>query len=109
MGIGGGYFWLSGATVVFIMIVLWLFPIVEHRINAIRDVRVYEVVCTGKAEKFEQLEAAFKEFGLRSHAHKQVRSGQELRWTWSLHGSPHAHERFIRLLMGDMEINEFKF
>lgn len=109
MGIGGGYFWLSGATVLFVLVVLWLFPFLEHRISAIRDERVYEIICTGKVEKFDQLEAAFKSYGLRSHAHKQVRSGQELRWTWALHGPPQAHDRFIRHLMGDAEICEFKF
>jgi len=109
MAIGGGYFWLSGVTIALVMLVLWLFPFVEHRITSVRDERVYEVICTGKVEKFQQLEVAFTEFGLRSHAHKQVRSGQELRWTWALHGPPHAHERFIQLLMGDAEIDEFRF
>ena len=109
MGIGGGYYWLTGAAVLFVIVVLWAFPFVEQKINALRDTRVYEVVCTGKMEKFDRLEEVITNLGLRLHSRKQVRSGKELRWTWVLHGRPEAHDHFIRLLMGDAEINEFKF
>jgi putative Mg2+ transporter-C (MgtC) family protein len=109
MGIGSGYYWLSTIAVAVILLVLLVFPFLERRINAMREERTYEVVCFGQAEKFDQLEAAFKGFGLHLRAHKQVRSGTRLHWTWVLHGPPLAHERFIRLLMGDDEISEFWF
>jgi putative Mg2+ transporter-C (MgtC) family protein len=109
MGIGSGYYWLSTVAVFIVMLVLLVFPLLERRINAMREERTYEVVCFGQVEKFDQLEAAFKGFGLYLRNHKQVRSGTRLHWTWVLHGPPQAHERFIRLLMGDEEISEFWF
>jgi putative Mg2+ transporter-C (MgtC) family protein len=107
MGIGSGYYWISGAAVVLSLVVLWAFPRFEGRLHAFRDEHTYDVICEGRIEKFNQLEAAFQEFGLHPLLRKQTRSEKELHWTWVLYGPSKAHARFIQLLMGDNEIREF--
>ncbi len=109
MGIGSGYYWISGAAVALSLVVLWAFPRFEWRLHAYRDEHTYEVFCDDKVEKFDQLEATFKEFGLHPHSRKQTRSGKELHWTWVLYGPSKAHARFIQLLVGDNEIREFRY
>ena len=109
MGIGGGYYWLSAVAIMAVMLVLLVFPRVEAKISAFREMRTYEVVTYEQVEKLDQLEAAYKNFGLHLRSCKQARSGTRLHWTLVLYGSPQAHEQFTRVLIGDIEISEFRF
>jgi len=109
MGIGGGYYLLSGAAAGIILLVLWVFPNLEQRIGNIREWRTYEVICQANREKFLQLEAMFPQCGLRVKSHKQMKRGDEMVCTWDALGSPKNHDRLTGMLFADAEVREFRF
>ena len=109
MGLGGGEYVTSGVMVLVAMIVLWLLPAVEHRIDNVREERTYEVVCPVSADKFETLEQTFLDCGLRIQSHRQVKSGEEMTCSWHAAGSPKKHDALMRKLFEDAEIKEFRF
>ena len=108
MGIGGGAYLLSGVMVVVAMIVLWVLPALEHRIDNAREERKYEVVCPASMEKYAALEAVFREHGLRIQTHSHIKTGDVMTCTWSATGAPRKHEALTRKLFEDGEIRELR-
>jgi len=111
MGIGGGYYLLSGAAAGIILLVLWVFPKLEQRIGNIRERewRTYEVICPISHEKFLQLEAMFHQCGLRVKSGKRIKRGDEMVCTWEAFGPPKNHDRLMGMLFDDAEVREFRF
>jgi len=109
MGIGGGHYLFSSVAVGTILIVLWVFPAFEEWIDNIRERRTYQVVCPINREKFEQLEAMFRQCGLRIRSHQQTKRGDEMICTWEAYGSPRNHGRLMEMLFGDADVQEFRF
>jgi len=64
MGIGGGQYLISGTMILAALIVLWLLPFVEHRIDNVREERKYEITCSPDADKLAALEHTFRDCGL---------------------------------------------
>ena len=108
MGIGGGEYLLSGMMVLTTMIVLWLLPSVEHRIDNIREERKYEVVCAADIAKLEALENTFREIGLTIQNHSQVKIGEQVTCTWNVSGSPAKHKKLVHKLFDNPDIRELK-
>lgn len=108
MGIGGGEYLLSGFMVVTTMIVLWLLPSVEHRIDNVREERKYEIVCPADIGTVESLENTFQEVGLSIQTHSQYKSGQNVTCTWSVSGSPEKHRKLVHKLFENPDIKELK-
>ena len=109
MGIDGGHYLFSGAAAGIILIVLWVFPKFEQWIDNVREWRTYEVICQANREKFLQLEAMFRQCGLRIKSRKQIKRGDEMICTWEALGSPKNHDRLMGMLFADAEVKEFRF
>lgn len=109
MGIGGGAYLISALTVLAGMMILWLLPPVEHRIDNAREMRKYELTCAASLEKFKTLEQGFNECGLRIQTHNQTKTGGTMVSSWIASGSPAAHERVLERLFNDPEISELKY
>lgn len=108
MAIGGGEYLLAGFMVVTTMIVLWLLPSVEHRIDNVREERKYEIVCPADIGMVESLEHTFQEVGLSIQNHSQYKSGQSVTCTWSASGSPEKHRKLVHKLFENPDIKELK-
>ena len=108
MGIGGGEYLLSGLMVLIAMVVLWLLPLVEHRIDNTREERRYEVRCAADMGKVEALEEAFRSAGMRIQAHSKVKTGDEITCFWRVSGSPELHRHLEKSLIENPEIRELK-
>lgn len=109
MGIGAGQYLFTAAATAVVLVVLWLFPSLEAWIDNFREERTYEVVCTIQPEKFERLEVLFRECGLRVRNRRQVKAGERMTCTWQARGAPECHERLVKLLLTDPEVQEFRF
>jgi putative Mg2+ transporter-C (MgtC) family protein len=107
MGIGGGHYLLSGAAAVIVLIVLWVFPIVEGRITR-ETQRTYHVVCSIDRQKLAQLEDMFRQCGLRMKGQKHKR-GDEMICTWEAFGAPKNHDRLADMLFDDADVKEFRY
>ncbi len=109
MGIGGGHYLFVGAVTVAVLAVLWVFPMLEERIDRARETRTYEVQCALRPAKFNQLEAMFRDAGLRVRSHKQVKSGERMICVWEAQGSLAHHDQAMHHLFSDPEVAEFTF
>jgi putative Mg2+ transporter-C (MgtC) family protein len=108
MGIGGGAYLISGIMVLTAIMVLWLFPGVEHRIDNVREERKYEIVCGADVARIEALERSFLETGLQIQAHSRNKVGDAVTCTWNISGSPQKHAALVRKLFENPDIKELK-
>lgn len=109
MGIGGGEYLISAITVIAGMIILWLLPYIEQRIDNMKESRKYEVVCTADLEKIKVLEKTFRDCGLKIQNRNQLKNGDVMTCSWIAMGSPENHDRMLAILFTDKEIREFKY
>jgi putative Mg2+ transporter-C (MgtC) family protein len=109
MGIGGGYYLLSSVSVGAVLIVLWGFPAVEAWIDNIRETRHYEVICPIAPGRFEELEALFRESGLRLHSGQRIKAGEDMVCTWEASGKPYEHTSLTDRLFEHPGVKEFHF
>jgi putative Mg2+ transporter-C (MgtC) family protein len=109
MGIGAGAYAFTGLATLAVLIVLWVFPFIEHRIEGAREAHTYEVTFALNYEKFRQLEAQFSTFGLRVRSHKQIKKGEDMIALWDVIGSPSNHDRAVEHMFADAAIKEFRF
>jgi len=109
MALGGGQYLLAGGVVLVAMIVLWLFPFFEHRVDNLREDRTYEVILKVDAGQVAAVEALFKQSGLRVYDYHQVKSRDHLTCIWMTSGSPKRHEAVMRQLVEDPGVVEFQF
>lgn len=106
MGIGGGQYLLSGVMLLAALIVLWVLPSIEHRIDNAWEERKYEIVCSINHEKLTALEDTFRTCGLKIQSHSQIKRGQQMTSIWHASGSPAKHEKLVRTFFDDPEITE---
>lgn len=109
MGIGASHLIFSSAVLAIVLIILWVFPLIEQRIDRIREERTYEVVCALEGHRSADLEALFAKSGLRGRSHCQIKEGGRMTFRWTAHGSPKAHAKWVDFLMSDKDILEFRY
>lgn len=109
MGLGGGQYYLVGTVVIVTLVVLSVFPKIEEWIDNLREERTYEVACSISAKKRVELEAIFRQSGLRIRSHTQTKTGDLMTGSWQTIGSPKNHERLVQRLFADGEVKEFRF
>jgi putative Mg2+ transporter-C (MgtC) family protein len=109
MGIGIGFFGLVGVTTLFILVVLWLFPVFEQWIDNRRELRTYELVHDWKADKTKNLEHLFKTHQIHIFDHKEFKRGGEVVSEWVAHGTPANHDKLVEKLFADADIKEFTY
>ena len=107
MGIGGGHYVLSGAATVAVLVVLWVFPVIEGWIDNIQHYRTYEVVCAAD-EKFEEIDSLFLKSGLRVRRGKRMKSGEGMICRWEANGKPEKHLRLVEQLIAHADVKEFR-
>jgi putative Mg2+ transporter-C (MgtC) family protein len=99
MGLGGGQYLLTGISVLLILVILWVFPSIEHRIDNIREERTYQIRGSLSPGKFTELEHIIVESGLKIHSRRQTKSEAEMICIWQVSGSPSGHERLTEALL----------
>ena len=108
MGIGSGYYALSGLGTVVALIALWLFPILENWIDTRRHTEVYEIVCANTPGCYEELLARMQAAQLVVMNSKRRKAGEDMISTWVLRGSPAGHTQLSAHLFDDPAIKEFR-
>jgi putative Mg2+ transporter-C (MgtC) family protein len=109
MGVGTGEILLSILATVIILVVLWIFPVVESAIDRMRETRCYELTLPISPEKVAHLERAFQQCGLRIQSHRQTKTGDHLLCSWVASGKPAAHEALVRALFEDPDVRGFRY
>lgn len=105
MGIGGGYYLVSGVGTLVALIVLWVFPGLESWIDKVHDARSYRIVCPVDEAKFKTIEQLFLGSELRVKRVKRTKSEEGLLCcTWQASGKPEKHERLIAQLLTHADV-----
>lgn len=92
------------------LVVLLLFPRVVSWINQIRDARIYKIVInSGKIDKMEKLQRAFKDCHLQvAEDHMQI-SDDAIITRWRTVGTPKNQEKFVRMMVKDKDITSLEY
>jgi putative Mg2+ transporter-C (MgtC) family protein len=109
MGVGSGAIGLSVAATLIILVVMWIFPLLEGAIDRMRETRTYEITLPISAQKISQLEGVFQECGLRVISHRQVKTGDNIMCTWEARGTPRKHEAIVKALFDDTDVRGFRY
>jgi putative Mg2+ transporter-C (MgtC) family protein len=109
MAVGAGEYLLSGVVTIITMIVLWLFPPIEARIDQLRHTCIYKVVCQPDSLSCQQLESIIYEAGLKLIENKQTKSQGKLTTECQATGKPQAHKRFVESLLNHEDVLELTY
>jgi putative Mg2+ transporter-C (MgtC) family protein len=106
MGIGGGFYGVTFLATAVVLLILWLLPYVERRIDARTEERHYRLTC-GQGSDHAALAQVLVRSGLSLHDHHRMKLKDRLVVMWSATGPPAAHERACDVLLGDASVEEF--
>ncbi|HEX9974554.1 MAG TPA: MgtC/SapB family protein [bacterium] len=109
MGVGAGQYLLSCVTAAIFLIILWLFPWLEEKIDRMRETRCYEINCSMKQEKLNELREIFQSNELSVKSSKSVRKVDQMICTLVAVGSPKNHEKVRKQLFADRDVQSFDF
>jgi putative Mg2+ transporter-C (MgtC) family protein len=108
MGIGGGFWQLSLFTLALILVVLFLFPLIEHRIDRLRDSRTYELTCDLDAATASELDVLFAASGLEILDSRRTKQSGTMVLTWQTKGSPARHKALAEKLFALEHVRELR-
>jgi putative Mg2+ transporter-C (MgtC) family protein len=109
MTIGSGYSIVAGAATLIILIVLWIFPLIEIGIDSLAHTDKYEISSPIDPKKPDEIKALLKELRLRTKDFKITKAGDIMRLRWEARGSPKKHKRLMEALFADPDIKDFHF
>lgn len=110
MGIGAGDLYLVLAATTVTILVLIIFPKLELRIDRIREARAYKIVVgPGEYEKIEKISDLLQEVSLTVLDHHQAKNQTSIIGTWKTIGPPSCHEKFVRTVLRDEQVQELSY
>jgi putative Mg2+ transporter-C (MgtC) family protein len=109
MTMGSGQFvfgaMVTGAT----MLILWVFPSIEHAVDRLIDENTYELVFSADLENLKRMDALFASSGMVVLYVKHHKRGRKLHGKWTVRGSRTAHERLVAFLLADDSIEDLSY
>lgn len=110
MGIGAGEFNFVLAATVAVLVILLVFPRLEHWIHRISEFRTYQIVIDGsKKNVYDKIQQTFAACSLRIYEVNQKKTENSIVGKWQLVGAPKDHDRFVQLMLQDNDIEEFEY
>ncbi len=109
MGIGAGYALISILACLLVMAVLFVFNMLEERINSLNQIRQYRIVCDYQDEALHRYEQSFREHHLRFKRDKEMKAGDLFTGEWIVQGSEKNHRHFIHTILNDPSVKSFEF
>jgi putative Mg2+ transporter-C (MgtC) family protein len=107
MGLGGGQYTLVAAATALVLIVLWFFPLISHRIKDMTDEKTYVVTCDVSNKKLAELQALFPKHGHTVKNFQRAKKEDQMICTWEVTGRPVSHEALVKRLFDDPQVTEF--
>jgi putative Mg2+ transporter-C (MgtC) family protein len=107
MGMGGGQYVTTGAATVFVLMILWLFPRISHRIKTLQDERTYTVTCDISAKQLAEMQGWIEKCDLTVKSFERQKAKDEMICIWDLAGKRACHTAFVKRLFDDPHVKEF--
>lgn len=104
MGIGAGYWAFVLYATGIILVILWAFPFVERWLEQLSETRNYAVTIINDAQKYEQLDALWKQHKLRVLVRKIRKDGDQRICRWKVVGRPKRQDAVLDLLLADEDV-----
>jgi putative Mg2+ transporter-C (MgtC) family protein len=109
MTVGGGYYFEAIIASVMVLIILYIFIILENWIEKTNQVRTYRIVSEYDLEHLYKYEELMKENKLRFKRINQRKIGREITGNWIVMGNEKKHRLFTDSILKDETVKEFDF
>lgn len=110
MGIGAGDLEFVLASTAIVLIVLFFFPLLERRIDRIRESRTYKIkISPNSRTGIERVQQMIDECSLKVTESHQRKTENAVIGTWQVIGSPKNQKKFVGMLMKDKFVKEFDY
>ena len=110
MGIGAGYTLISFVAGVLVLIVLFLFSLLEGWIDRVNQYRYYRIVCDFENETLHRYEDLFRQHGLKFRRSRQAKSAaDQITGEWVVQGKDKDHRHCIHEILRDPKVKTFEF
>ena len=110
MGIGAGELSFVLISTFVILVVLMVFPRLEHWIDHIRESRTYKIVIpASNLAGIDKIHEALEACNLHVFEHHQSKIGPTIVGTWHTIGSPKNQDQFVATMLKDANVEEFVY
>src|SRR5580698_10017917 len=110
MAIGAGYLLISVCSAILILLVLFVFSLLEGWIDRINQIRIYNIVCSYCNEPLHRYEELFRTHHLKFRRSTQRKSAENvITGEWIVQGSERNHRHCIHEVLRDTTVREFEF
>ena len=110
MAIGAGFEWIAVITCLLILIVLFIFSLLEGWIDRVNQIRNYKIVCSFENQTLHRYEVLFTTHKLKFKRIRQTKSASEvITGEWVVQGSEQNHRHFIHEILKDPSVKAFEF
>ncbi len=108
MGIGTGAYLVSGLAVALAMVILWIFPIFENRMEQQRDVRRYEVSVRQGGPAQLNVEQLFRDAGFDVRIREHGKDDATASWVLEARGHQDKHRHLLHRLIADEQVTRVR-
>jgi putative Mg2+ transporter-C (MgtC) family protein len=110
VAIGAGYLLTAIFAAILVLLVLFVFMLLEGWIDHINQIRTYKIVCQFESESLHRYEELFKYHHLKFKRSSQRKSAENMiTGEWIVQGSERNHRHCIHEVLRDQTVREFEF
>jgi putative Mg2+ transporter-C (MgtC) family protein len=109
MGIGAGYELVSVIGVTLILIMLFIFGLMENWIDRFNQMRNYIIVTGFNEVTMQRFEKCFQENHLKFKRGREIKTGETITGEWFVRGTQKNHLVFINQILNDPEVQRFEY
>lgn len=109
MGIGSGFYETTLVAAAAVLVVLWVFPSIEHWIDNLSASRMYEATVDLGGETVSKIATTFVEAGLRVEPRARHKHGDKLMCSWYVTGSPAKHDAALARLLATSGVYDLTY
>ncbi len=109
MGIGAGYEWVSVMGCTLIMLMLFIFGLMENWIDRVNQMRNYKIGCDFQQETLQRFEKCFEAHHLKYKRGREIKNGNSITGEWFVRGSQKNHLALINQILHDPEVRVFEY
>jgi putative Mg2+ transporter-C (MgtC) family protein len=110
MAIGQGEYILSFTVTVVVVMVLGLFPQLDHLLDRFgRETRTYEMAYGSSNSKRAELDAFIRKNKLKLRSHKEMKKDGQTISIWEVEGHAKQHAAWCEKLLDDVDIRDLKY
>ena len=111
MAIGAGYLLIASVACALVLLVLFVFSLVEGWIDRVNQIRNYKIICKFDRDAIHRFEEIFRAHHLKFKRIRQAKSiaADLITSEWVVQGAEKDHRHVARELMNDVSVMEFVF